>query len=66
MSLLRRVRDGINVLMVANVVESTGKCKLETHRFGTSDCRKPKTPCYGVASFHSGSERAESSVITRA
>jgi len=22
------------------VVESTGKCKLETHRFGTSDCRK--------------------------
>ncbi|KYN34557.1 hypothetical protein ALC56_11045 [Trachymyrmex septentrionalis] len=26
----------------------------------------PKTPRYGVASFHAGSERAESSVITRA
>jgi len=22
------------------VIESTGKCKLKTHRFGTSDCRK--------------------------
>lgn len=40
MSLSRQVRGGISVLMAADVVESTGKCKLETHRFGTSDCRK--------------------------
>lgn len=40
--------------VVGVVVESTGKCKLKMHRFGTSDCRKvrrserelARAPCF--------------------